>query len=39
MTITISELLKDSTYKLTQFSEDKINVLENSITIKIFAAN
>ncbi len=31
MTFTISELLKDSAYKLTQFSDDKIKTLEKSI--------
>jgi type I restriction enzyme M protein len=33
MTITISELLKDTAYKLTQFSADKIKRLEKSITV------
>lgn len=34
MTNTLGELLKDSAYKLTQFSEDKIQALEVSINNK-----
>jgi type I restriction enzyme M protein len=34
MTITIGELLKDSAYKLTQFSAEKIKALEKSIIVK-----
>ncbi|MFA5419478.1 MAG: type I restriction enzyme HsdR N-terminal domain-containing protein [Bacteroidales bacterium] len=32
--MTLAEILKDSSYKLTQFSLDKINSLEESITTK-----
>ena len=32
--ITLAEILKDSNYKLTQFSQDKIKVLESKIIIK-----
>lgn len=31
----INEILKDSNYKLNQFSQEKINVLENSITTEL----
>ena len=34
MTITLAELLKDTAYKLTQFTPEQINALEASITIK-----
>jgi type I restriction enzyme M protein len=34
MTTTLGELLKDSAYKLTQFSEDKIQTLEANIITK-----
>ena len=32
--ITLAEILKDSNYKLTQFSQDKIKVLEDRIKTK-----
>lgn len=32
--MTLAEILRDSAYKLTQFSEDKIKKLEKSITVK-----
>ncbi|MDD5275510.1 MAG: N-6 DNA methylase [Methylovulum sp.] len=34
MTLTLNELLKDSSYKLSQFSPPQIQALENSITVK-----
>jgi len=34
MTLTLNEILKDSAYKLTQFSNAQIQALENSIIIK-----
>ena len=34
MTLTLNEILKDSAYKLTQFSSAQILALENSIIIK-----
>jgi len=34
MTLTLNEILKDSAYKLTQFSAAQIQTLESSITVK-----
>jgi len=34
MTLTLNEILKDSAYKLTQFSAAQIQILESSITVK-----
>lgn len=34
MSVTLGELLKDSAYKLTQFSNEKIQMLEKSIIVK-----
>ena len=34
MTLTLNEILKDSAYKLTQFSTTQIQTLENSILVK-----
>ncbi len=35
MTITIATLLKDSSYKLSQFKSEQIAALEAAITIKV----
>ena len=37
--MTLAEILRDSAYKLTQFSEDKIQKLEKSITVKDIKGN